>query len=245
MLPCYYADMQLIPALDLLGTNAVRLEKGNYDRVLFREDIDKFLDRIVADAPPLVHIVDLEAARSGQLRPEMARRCVTRGTPTPVQFSGGIRSLDDARTILDTGVSRIIMGTAVWSEPSALGTYADALGDRLVVAFDVRDGVLAVRGWLADTGLSVAKALVACVDAGVRRLHVTAISRDGTMQGPDLALYEQVCASGIPVVAAGGVRNDVDLARLEAVGCEGAVMGMGLLPRLGIDVRLLELPERK
>ena len=65
------------------------------------------------------------------------------------------------------------------------------------------------------------------------------------MQGPDLALYEQVCASGIPVVAAGGVRNDEDLAALESVGCEGAVMGMGLLPRLGINVTMLELPETK
>jgi phosphoribosylformimino-5-aminoimidazole carboxamide ribotide isomerase len=228
--------MQLIPALDLLGTDAVRLEKGDYDRVLFRQDIDDFLDRLIATSPPLLHIVDLEAARSGQLRPEMAQRCVARATDVPVQFSGGIRSLEDAHTILNAGVSRIIIGTAVWSDPDALATYVSALGEQLVVAFDVRDGRLAVRGWLADAGLSVEEALVACRQAGVRRLHVTAISRDGTMQGPDLSLYAQVCTSGIPVVAAGGVRNDDDLAALEAVGCEGAVMGMGMLQRLGITI---------
>jgi phosphoribosylformimino-5-aminoimidazole carboxamide ribotide isomerase len=96
--------------------------------------------------------------------------------------------------------------------------------------------VLAVRGWLASSGLSVEDALERCTSAGVSRLHVTAIARDGTMQGPDLALYQQVCASGMAVVAAGGVRNDADVEALERVGCEGAVMGVGFLARLGITL---------
>ena len=228
--------MQVIPALDLLGTDAVRLEQGDYDRVLFREDIDAFLTRLIATSPPLVHVVDLEAARSGQVRLAMAERCVALAGGVPVQFSGGIRSLDDARAVLATGVRRLIMGTAAWTSSEALTSLAAALGDQLVVALDVRDGQLAVRGWLRDSGISVAEALDLCLAAGVARLHVTAIARDGTLSGPDFALYEQVCASGIPVVAAGGVRDDEDIARLEALGCEGAVMGLALLGRLGITV---------
>ena len=95
---------------------------------------------------------------------------------------------------------------------------------------------MCIRDRLADTGLSVADALERCRAAGVARLHVTAIARDGTMAGPDLELYRQVCASGIAVVAAGGVRDDTDLAALDAIGCEGAVMGLGMLTRLGIDI---------
>jgi phosphoribosylformimino-5-aminoimidazole carboxamide ribotide isomerase len=231
--------MQLIPALDLLGPNAVRLEKGDYDRVLFREPVDEFLSRLIAIRPPLLHVVDLEAARSGSLRLDMAQRCVTLAGDVPVQYSGGIRSLSDAQRVLDAGVSRIIVGTAAWRSPEALTTFVEALGDQLVVAFDVKDGSIAVRGWEASTSVPVEAALERCVAAGVRRLHVTAIARDGTMSGPDLALYRTVCASGIPVVAAGGVRHDEDLAALAEVGCEGAVMGLGMLPRLGITVTML------
>jgi phosphoribosylformimino-5-aminoimidazole carboxamide ribotide isomerase len=231
--------MQLIPALDLLGPNAVRLEKGDYDRVLFREPVDEFLTRLIAIRPPLLHVVDLEAARSGSLRLDMAQRCVALAGEIPVQYSGGIRSLGDAQRVLDAGVSRIIVGTAAWQSPEALTIFVEALGDQLVVAFDVKDGAIAVRGWETSTSLPVEAALERCVAAGVRRLHVTAIARDGTMSGPDLALYRTVCASGIPIVAAGGVRHDEDLAALADVGCEGAVMGLGMLPRLGITVTML------
>jgi len=232
--------MQLIPALDLLGHDAVRLQQGDYDRVIFRENIDTFLGHVLATAPPMVHVVDLEAARSGLVRPEMAQRVVRLAGSTPIQFSGGIRSLEDARTILASGVQRIIVGTAVWATDEALSTFSDELGER-VVALDVRDGTLAVRGWRHDSALTVDEALKRCEQYGVRRLHVTAIARDGMMKGPDLDLYRAVCSSGIPVVAAGGVRDEDDLAALDAIGCEGAVMGMGLLARLGITVAL-ELP---
>jgi phosphoribosylanthranilate isomerase len=130
----------------------------------------------------------------------------------------------------------VIVGTAVWTSREALGEFVDALGVRLVVAIDVRDGELSVRGWKSSAGISVEDALERCLLAGVARLHVTAIDRDGTMRGPDLALYEKVCASGIAVVAAGGVRNDDDVASLAAVGCEAAVMGVGYLKRLGLEL---------
>ena len=228
--------MQLIPAIDLLGDFAVRLEQGDYDRVLFRQPLDEFFSRVVATQPDLIHVVDLEGARDGALRTEVIARCARLAGVIPLQVSGGIRSLDAATAVLTAGAQRVILGTALWSEPGDLAIYAQALGDRLVAALDVRDGVLAVRGWLASTGLGVDDAVQRCRDAGVSRLHVTAIARDGTMSGPDLELYSRVCASGLKVVAAGGVRNDDDLADLEAVGCEAAVMGVGFLARLGITL---------
>ena len=178
--------MQLIPAIDLLGDDAVRLEQGNYDRVLFRQPIEEFMGRIVATAPSLVHIVDLEGARQGRLRPEVIRRCVAVSHRIPLQVSGGIRSIESARAALGAGAARVILGTAVWVEPEALDQFVAALGAQLLVALDVRDGRIAVQGWLADGGLSVDQALERCVAAGVERVHVTAIERDGTMRGPDL-----------------------------------------------------------
>lgn len=236
MLSCYYAAMQLIPAIDLLGDFAVRLKQGDYDRVLFRKPIEDFMARIVATNPPLIHIVDLEGARDGELRRDVVRRCSLLAGTIPLQVSGGIRTLASARDALDAGASRIIVGTAVWSTSEALGEFVDAFNEQLVVAFDVRDGELSVRGWKASAGLGVDEALHRCVVAGVTRLHVTAIQRDGTMRGPDLGLYRHVCASGLKIVAAGGVRDDNDVAALERVGCEAAVMGLGYLRRIGLEV---------
>jgi phosphoribosylformimino-5-aminoimidazole carboxamide ribonucleotide (ProFAR) isomerase len=194
------------------------------------------MERTVATAPTRIHIVDLEGARDGALRTDVVRRCVRVSGGIPLQVSGGIRSVEGAHEALAAGASRVIIGTALWADDLALATYVAALGERLVVGFDVRNDHLAVRGWTASTGLSVDDALDRCREVGVARLHVTAIERDGTMQGPDLELYERVCASDIPVVAAGGVRDDNDVAALANVGCEAAIMGLGYLARLGLTI---------
>jgi phosphoribosylformimino-5-aminoimidazole carboxamide ribotide isomerase len=228
--------MQVIPALDLLGDDAVRLEQGDFERVIFRQPIEEFMSRIVATAPPLIHIVDLQGARDGALRLDVVQRCVSVADGVALQVSGGIRSLDAARAAFDAGASRVIVGTAVWETDGALELFVRAFGDHLLVALDVRDGRIAIRGWTASSGLDLDEALAKCLDAGVTRLHVTAIDRDGTMRGPDLDLYRRVCATGIAVVAAGGVRGDDDVDALDGIGCEAAVMGLGYLTRLGINL---------
>ena len=233
MLACYNATMQIIPAIDLLGDYAVRLEQGDYDRVLFQEPIEEFVQRVVATNPPLLHIVDLQGARDGALRLAVVQRCANAARGIPLQVSGGIRTPDQARAALGAGAARIIVGTAAWASPEAMAQYVEAVGEQLVVALDVRDGQLAVRGWLAATGINVDEALQRCRDAGVVRLHVTAIERDGTMSGPNLALYRRVCSSDFRVVAAGGIRDDDDIAALDQLGCEAAVLGMGYFSRLG------------
>jgi phosphoribosylformimino-5-aminoimidazole carboxamide ribotide isomerase len=226
--------MQIIPALDLLGDDAVRLEQGDYERVIFRQPLEEFMARIVATGPALIHVVDLEGAREGALRPEVIERCRRAAGSIPLQVSGGIRSVDAARRALDAGAERVIVGTSLWDDDGALEAFVEALGDQLLAALDVRNGHLAVRGWKESSSITFAEALARCQTAGVRRLHVTAIDRDGTLRGPDLSLYEEACASAIPVVAAGGVRDDDDVNELERVGCEAAVMGLGYLARLGI-----------
>jgi phosphoribosylformimino-5-aminoimidazole carboxamide ribotide isomerase len=228
--------MQVLPALDLLGDDAVRLEQGDFDRVIFRQPIEEFMARIVATEPPLIHIVDLQGARDGALRLDVVQRCVAVARGIPLQVSGGIRSIDAARDALDAGAARVIVGTAAWASFDALELFARTLGPQLLVALDVRDGRVATHGWTESSDLDVDAALRMCREAGVARLHVTAIDRDGTMRGPDLALYRTACASGIAVVAAGGVRDDHDVDDLAEIGCEAAVMGLGYLPRLGLQL---------
>jgi phosphoribosylformimino-5-aminoimidazole carboxamide ribotide isomerase len=227
--------MQVIPALDLLGDDAVRLEQGDFNRVLFRQPLEEFMGRLVGTHPALIHVVDLQGARDGALRSAVIERCRREARAIPLQVSGGLRSLEAARDALNAGAARVVVGTQLWQDDLSLGLFVEALGDQLVVALDVKEGRLAIRGWVAYAPLTLDQALERCLDVGVARLHVTAVDRDGTQQGPDLKLYEKVCALGIPVVAAGGVRND-DLEALAQVGCEAVVMGVGYLERLGLDL---------
>jgi phosphoribosylformimino-5-aminoimidazole carboxamide ribotide isomerase len=224
-------DFQVIPAVDLLGDEAVRLEQGDYDRVTLREaDPSALVARFAQAGARLVHIVDLDGARSGRLRPELIGRLVAAARPAEVQASGGIRSIADARALLEAGAARVIVGTAAFAEEDALGRYAEALGEALVVAIDCRDGRIAVRGWGESAGLDVDEAVDRCAAAGVVRLHCTAIDRDGTLAGPDLALLRRVVErSALRVVAAGGISSEADIDAVAAAGCEGAVVGRALL----------------
>src|SRR6266540_1076929 len=137
-------EMEVIPALDLLGAEAVRLERGEYDRATGYGEPDDLARRFAAAGFRRIHVVDLDGARSGRIRPEVVRALVTAASPALVHASGGIRSVADAETLLAEGASRVVVGTAAWS---LLDELVGALGARLVVALDVREGTVRTRGW--------------------------------------------------------------------------------------------------
>ena len=222
---------QLVPAVDVVGEEAVRLRQGAFDSVVARAGDPAGLVAAYAEAsPPLIHVVDLDGARAGAIRPELVRTLVAAAGETPVQASGGIRSLADAQALLAAGAARVVVGTAALADEDALGQFAGELGDRLVVAVDARDGRVAVAGWTRTTDLTPEDLAERCAVAGVRRLLCTAIDRDGTMGGPDLALLGRVRErSGLAVLAAGGIRSEEDLNALAELGLEGAVVGRALL----------------
>jgi phosphoribosylformimino-5-aminoimidazole carboxamide ribotide isomerase len=222
---------QVIPAVDLLGDQAVRLERGDFERVILRAgDPEQLVARFAAARPPLIHVVDLDGARAGMVRPTLVERLAAAADSVPVQASGGIRSIADADALLRAGATRVVVGTAAFSAPDALQTFVAALGERLVVAVDARRGRLALAGWEQGGELTPEEAAERCAAAGVRRLHCTAVDRDGTLAGPDLDLLARVRdRSGLSILAAGGIRSEQDLASLAALGLEGAVVGRALL----------------
>jgi phosphoribosylformimino-5-aminoimidazole carboxamide ribotide isomerase len=227
----YEARFEVIPAVDIVGDEAVRLERGEFDRIVARApDPVAYVERLVEAGARLIHLVDLDGARSGHARPELVRRVAVAAAPAVVQASGGIRSLADAEGLLAAGAARIVVGTAAFAEPEALERYAGEFGDRLVVAVDVRDGRVAVGGWRRQTDVTVDEAAERCAAAGVARLLCTAVERDGTLSGPDLDLLAHVRErAGLPVLAAGGIGSTDDLAAIEETGCEGAIVGRALL----------------
>jgi phosphoribosylformimino-5-aminoimidazole carboxamide ribotide isomerase len=221
---------QVLPAVDLLGEEAVRLEQGDFGRVAIRGQPQDMVRGFAAAGARLIHIVDLDGARRGRIRPDLIRRLADRAGPAKVQVSGGIRSPADAERLLGAGAVRVVVGTAALAEPEALEQFVAQLGDRLVVAIDVRGGRVAARGWLDDTGFEAGDVAWRCAEAGVSRILCTAIERDGMLGGPDLDLLAEVWESSrLPVLAAGGIRSKADLAAVAAIGCEGAVVGRALL----------------
>ena len=218
--------MEVIPAIDLLGREAVRLEQGDYARVSQYGKPTELASRFAADGARWIHVVDLDGARAGLIRPVVVSALVHASAPALVQASGGVRSVDDAETLMRAGASRVVVGTVAWT---LLDELVGALGERLVVALDVRDGILRTRGW-TESGLELDQAIERCAASGVTRLLCTAIERDGTLEGPDVDLVRRVVErSRVPVLAAGGIRSDADLYALEQTGAEGAIVGRALL----------------
>ena len=237
--------IEVIPAVDVLGDEAVRLHQGAYDEVVERaaDPVDLALDWVRRGAGR-IHLVDLEGARSGRIRPGLVHAVAGAGVPVqasggirsiddawtlleagagvPVQASGGIRSYDDAVALLFAGADRVIVGTAAWPDP----TPWLELGEAVVLALDVLGGEIRTAGWTEGTGLTLAEALDRCGDA---RVLVTAIQRDGTLAGPDLELVEQAAQDGRRVLAAGGVRSPDDVAALARAGAEAAIVGRALM----------------
>ncbi len=213
--------IEVIPAVDVLGAEAVRLHQGNYSSVVERADDPVALARRwVAEGAGRIHLVDLDGARAGGVRPALVRSVA--GVGLPVQASGGIRSLADAQALLEAGADRVVVGTAAWPDP----TPWFELGEALVLALDVRDGQVRAAGWTETAGISFTDALE--LVAG-RRILVTAIVRDGTLSGPDLDLIRTAVAAGAQVLAAGGVRSPQDVEALAAAGAEAAIVGRALL----------------
>ena len=213
--------IEVIPAVDVLGDEAVRLHQGAYDEVVERaaDPVDLALDWVRRGASR-IHLVDLDGARSGKVRPALVHAVA--GAGVPVQASGGIRSYDDAVALLFAGADRVIVGTAAWPDP----TPWLELGEAVVLALDVLGGEIRTAGWTEGTGLTLAEALDRCGDA---RVLVTAIRRDGTLAGPDLELVEQAAQDGRRVLAAGGVRSPDDVAALARAGAEAAIVGRALM----------------
>jgi phosphoribosylformimino-5-aminoimidazole carboxamide ribotide isomerase len=215
----------VIPAIDVLDGRGVRLTQGDYDRVSIEAgDPLELVREAAALAPPFVHVVALGAARDGGAPVELARAAVAAAAPVPVQLGGGVRSVADADALREVGVARVMIGTAAFGE-----IPLDAFGD-VVVAIDVKDGIVRTHGWRESAGLTTRAALARCTAAGITKVLCTAVDRDGTAAGPDLELLREARAvfDG-EILAAGGVRDAADITAIAALGIDGAVVGRAWL----------------
>ena len=211
----------LFPAIDILGGRCVRLLQGDYGQETVYGNDPVAQARAFQDAGATwVHVVDLDAARTGDPVNRQVVAEVAATLDVPVQAGGGVRTLDDARTLFDAGVSRVVMGTAAIEDPELVDQVAD-LG-RVAVGLDIRGEEVAVRGWTEGTGLLLTDAFERFSNRGTDAFVITQIERDGTLQGPDLeGLAAALATTGVDVVASGGVGRPSDLKDLADLAVAG------------------------
>ena len=235
MTSCYHANtleqnFAIVPAVDVLDGRAVRLLRGDYDRIeIDAGDPLALVREAAATSPPLVHVVALGAARDGGAPVELAHAVSRAAAPVPVQLGGGVREVADALSLAEAGIARVVVGTAAFGEVP-LREFVAALDEQLVVSIDVAGGIVRTAGWLESSELTTREALARCTEAGVLRIVCTAIDRDGARGGPDLDLLREVRAQfGGSILAAGGIRDAADVDAVRMLGIDGVVVGRAWL----------------
>ena len=217
--------IELYPAIDIRGGHCVRLRQGDYsDETVYGADPVAMAVEFAAQGATWIHVVDLDAARSGDPvnRPIVAAICVAVSGQSKVQTGGGVRTPADAESLARVGVSRVVMGTAAVKDPSVV-MIASAFVD-VAVGLDHRDGEIAVHGWTQGSGLQLVDALGLYPTAAA--FVITEIGRDGMLTGPDVdGLRAAVAATAIPVIASGGVSELDDIAALGAIRESGRRIG--------------------
>jgi phosphoribosylformimino-5-aminoimidazole carboxamide ribotide isomerase len=218
----------VIPAIDVRRGRAVRLLRGDPDEeTAYDDDPVNVAVRFQTEGARRLHVIDLDAALGdGDNRDTI--RDICRSVVCPVQVGGGVRTLEDIALLLENGAARVILGTSAALDPTFVARAVEEFAERVLVAIDVRGGHTMVKGW-TEEGPLVDEVVPALNDAGTPRYLVTAIARDGTLEGPDLRLYKQVLGlTDRPVIASGGVRTADDIWALRDAGCEAAVTGKAL-----------------
>jgi phosphoribosylformimino-5-aminoimidazole carboxamide ribotide isomerase len=223
--------MDLYPAIDLRGGRAVRLYQGDYDReTVYNDDPVAQARAFAAEGAQWIHVVDLDAARSGRAVNRDVIADIARAVDVPVQTGGGIRDEDSAIELLDAGVARVVLGTAALEQPALVRRLATQMP--VAVGLDARGRDVAVRGWEKGSGRDLLDVAREFADCGVAALIVTEIGRDGTLEGPDLeGLTEVLAASDVPVIASGGVGRLDDIRALTQLRAEGRHLSGAIIGR--------------
>jgi phosphoribosylformimino-5-aminoimidazole carboxamide ribotide isomerase len=223
----------IIPSIDLKAGEVVRLVRGDMNRatVYGSDPAAVALEFAVAGAE-LIHIVDLDGAIAGAPRNLDAVRAIRAAVRCRIDVSGGLRALDSISAVIDAGADIVSIGSAAFLSPTLLAEACARYPGRIFGSLDVRDGKLAIRGWVETSQLSVADALVRFREAGVAAVIVTDIARDGTESGANVSMFAEAARlAGVPVIASGGVASLDDLRALKMLfpeGVVGAITGRSL-----------------
>lgn len=223
--------IELVPAIDIINGQCVRLTKGDYDQKTVYGEPLEMARQFEALGFHRLHVVDLDGAKSRHIVNSQVLRSIAEETHLMVDFGGGIKTDDDIRTAFDCGAQMVTIGSIAVTQPDLFISWLRQYGaDRLILGADVRNGKISINGWKEDSTEDLLPFLRRYVDAGVRNVLCTEISKDGTLQGPATDLYQRVMEAypGLHLIASGGVSCIDDIRALDAAGIPAVVFGKAI-----------------
>ncbi|MEL0096767.1 MAG: 1-(5-phosphoribosyl)-5-[(5-phosphoribosylamino)methylideneamino]imidazole-4-carboxamide isomerase [Planctomycetaceae bacterium] len=222
--------MKIWPAIDLRGGNCVRLKQGDYNQeTIFGDNPGAMARQWCEQGAECMHLVDLDGARDGLWINQDAVRSIIEAISVPCQLGGGVREESTIELLLGVGVSRLIIGTKALKEPEWFSSMVEKFPHKLALGIDARDGMVATDGWLETSETTAISLAQQFNSQPVAAIIYTDISRDGMMQGANIAgMSEMKQATNIPVIASGGVTTLEDVKQLREAGLDGAIIGRSL-----------------
>ena len=230
--------MNIIPAIDLLGGCAVRLQKGDYNKVTVYSDNPAQVAKSFCECgAKFLHVVDLDGAKSGMADNYETVKNIIKATDMSVEIGGGIRNMETVDRYIEAGVDRIILGTAALTDNEFLMKAIEKYGEKIAVGVDIKDGMVAIKGWTEVSAMSCDDFCAYLQKIGVKTVICTDISKDGMMSGTNLELYRRLNGEfSIDFIASGGVSSIEDVKALKDMGVYGAILGKALYTG-AIDLR--------
>ena len=222
--------MYIIPAIDLIDGKAVRLQKGDYNKVtVYSDSPAEVAESFERDGAKMLHVVDLDGAKDGTTANFDTVKEIIRRTDLSVEIGGGVRNIERVKKYIDIGVDRVIIGTAAITDPDFLKEAVKLYGEKIVVGVDVKDGYVAIKGWLEVSEVSCNDFCKTLCELGVKTVICTDISKDGMMSGTNLELYRDLSRRfGMNIIASGGVSSIDDVRALKEMNIYGAILGKAL-----------------
>ncbi len=221
------ADFQILPAIDLIDGQCVRLLQGDYNKkTVFADDPVAKAKEFLAKGAKAIHLVDLDGAKAGYPVNHEIVKAVRQETGLFAEIGGGIRTMTEIENYLEAGLDRVILGTSAVRDKSLVTEAAKKYGRQIAVGIDAKDGMVAIAGWVEKSDLDALEFAKIIADLGVATIIYTDISRDGMLVGPNLEAMAKM-ASAVPaaVIASGGVTKDSDVAALKETGVSGVIIG--------------------
>lgn len=223
--------MKLYPAIDIKNGQCVRLRQGVFnDTTVYANEPYSVAKEFEAAGAKFLHVVDLDGALKGTGANEEALKRIVENVGIPVEIGGGIRTMQDIEHRLDLGVARVILGTKAVESPEFVKEAVEKFGaDKIVIGIDAKDGFVAIKGWETISSTDAVTLALSMKELGVKTIIYTDISKDGMLCGPNFAqTARMVEATGMNIVASGGVSCMNDLIKLEEIGVEGAILGKAI-----------------
>ena len=240
--------MEIIPAIDLRGGRCVRLFQGDFSKeTVYSNDPVGVALRWQEEGARRIHVVDLDGTAYGELSNLPIIKEIARLVDVPVQVGGGIRSLHTAQKVLEADIERVVLGTAAVENPHLVEELCGELGgQRVVVAVDAQEGVVATNGWQKGTSITSLELLRQMAQIGVPRFLYTDISRDGTLTHPNFQATRLLVDTGLAILASGGISSLEHIRQLQQMGVEGIILGRALYTgdiQLREAIQAVKLPQ--